>query len=93
MRVRRDLQSARETAARLAHHARTLPATLAHRVAGTRRALDLPRQFWGFVLAAALYNTGLFLFYLLYNLYLLDRGYRENVLGQMAGAFTIGNLA
>jgi len=93
MRARGTVHYGVHLARRILHHARALPATLAHGAAWKWRSLDLPGPFWRFVLASSLYNVGLFLFYLLYNLYMLDRGYRENVLGLIASAFTAGNLA
>src|SRR4029077_12682475 len=52
----------------------------------------LQAPFWGFLVCSACVNFGAYLFLLLYNLYLLDLGYRENVLGLIASAFTAGNL-
>lgn len=93
LRARRKIKYAMHLAGRVLHHARALPATLAHGIAWRWPAARLTAPFWRFALAAVLYNAGLFLFYLLYNLYLLDRGYRENMLGLVASAFTAGNLA
>ena len=39
------------------------------------------------------FNFGVFVFVLIYNLYLLDRGYREDFIGLMNGAFTAGSVA
>jgi hypothetical protein len=78
---------------RMLHHARAIPGTVAHGIAWKWPAARLGGAFWRFALAAVCYIAGQFLFYLLYNLYLLDRGYRENILGLVAGAFTAGNLA
>ena len=93
MRARRKMKYAAHLAGRTLHHARALPATLAHGIAWKWPAARLSAPFWRFALAAVCYIAGQFLFFLLYNLYLLDRGYRENVLGLIAGAFTAGNLA
>jgi len=40
-----------------------------------------------------LYDFGLYVFVLLYNLYLLDLGYREDFLGAVTSAMTFGSLA
>ncbi len=93
MRARRKMKFAAHLGARTLHHARALPVTLAHGVAWKWPAARLTAPFWRFTLAAVFYIAGQYLFYLLYNLYLLDRGYRENALGLIAGAFTAGNLA
>jgi MFS family permease len=50
-------------------------------------------QFWTFLSAAVLYNFALFVFVLLYNLRLLDLGYREDFLGVVSGAGTLGCVA
>jgi MFS family permease len=53
----------------------------------------LARPFWIFLLASCLFNTGMFVFVLLYNLFLLDLGYREDFLGLVASFTTSGNIA
>lgn len=53
----------------------------------------LERSFWLFLLASCLFNTGMFIYVLLYNLYLLDIGYREDFLGLMSSFMTAGNVA
>jgi MFS family permease len=93
MRVRRETRYAAHVATRILHHARALPPVMRHAVMWKSRTWRLPAQFWRFLACAALYNLGTFQFLLLYNLYLLDLGYRENVLGLIASAFTAGNLA
>lgn len=53
----------------------------------------LGRPFWVFLAVSCLFNFGMFMFVLLYNLYLLDRGYREDFLGWVASFSTVGNIA
>ncbi|MCW5977803.1 MAG: MFS transporter [Bryobacteraceae bacterium] len=53
----------------------------------------LSSAFWVFFVCAALFNFGVFVFFLLYNLYLLDRGFAEDFLGVVTAAFTAGNIA
>ena len=53
----------------------------------------LERPFWLFLAATCLFNFGMFMFVLLYNLYLLDRGFKEDFLGWVASCSTIGNIA
>ena len=53
----------------------------------------LARPFWVFLATTCLFNFGMFIFALLYNLYLLDRGFREDFLGTMASFSTVGNIA
>src|SRR5579862_9302753 len=50
------------------------------------------RSFWTFLFAENLYDFGLYIFVLLYNLYLLDLGYREDFLGWTASAMTAGSI-
>jgi MFS family permease len=93
MRLRRGWKYAAYVASRVRHHARALPPVVAHGVIWKSRTWRLPAAFWRFQACATLLNLGMFQFLLLYNLYLMDLGYRENVLGLIAGAFTAGNLA
>ena len=52
----------------------------------------LTRSFWTFLFAENLYDFGIYIFVLLYNLYLLDLGYREDFLGSVAAAMTAGSI-
>src|SRR5262249_60994456 len=56
------------------------------------RLRDLGRSFWVFLFASFLLTFGVFIFVLLYNLYLLDHGFREDFLGFVASAMTVGNI-
>jgi MFS family permease len=53
----------------------------------------LTRSFWTFLFAENLYDFGLYIFVLLYNLYLLDLGYREDFIGWVTGAMSAGCIA
>ncbi len=59
-------------ASRAAHHVRILPALFWHGVRWKWRASGLEAPFWWFAFGGAIYAFGLFVFYLLYNLFLLD---------------------
>jgi Uncharacterised nucleotidyltransferase len=80
-------------ASRTVHHARTLPVMLWHGLRWRCRASGLEAPFWWFTIAQAIYALGFFVFYLLYNLYLLDRGFHEDALGYVASALTLGSVA
>jgi MFS family permease len=80
-------------ASRTAHHVRALPVVLWHSLLWKCRASQLTMPFWWFMFGGALYAFGFFVFYLLYNLFLLDRGYREDALGLIASAATLGSVA
>lgn len=53
---------------------------------------NLGKPFWIFLSASCLFNFGMFMFVLLYNLYLLDLGYKEDFLGWVASVTTAGNI-
>jgi MFS family permease len=78
---------------RFRHHAISFFTTAA---SGTRwwwRTNTFGTQFWTFLAAAVLYNFALFMFFLLYNLFLSDHGYKLEALGDMNGAARLGSLA
>ena len=52
----------------------------------------LGEQFWLFLVSAWIFNFALFVFVLLYNLFLADLGFREDVLGLVNGANRLGSL-
>ncbi len=83
----------RQFAWRVAYHARALADT-ARQAARWKLQGALPeRPFWVFLAAASLFNFGMFVFFVLYNLRLLELGYRENVIGWIAAATTLGSIA
>jgi MFS family permease len=51
------------------------------------------KQFWIFFSAALLYDFGIGLYFFLFNLFLANLHFRENVLGLVTGALTLGNVA
>jgi len=93
MRLRRGVKYGIYVVGRAAHHARALLPVAVHGLVWKSRSWQLNANFWRFLACSALLNLGTYQFLLLYNLYLLDLGYRENVLGVIAGAFTAGSLA
>jgi MFS family permease len=56
-------------------------------------SFNLGKGFWAFFAGSFFFDLGMFIFFVLYNLYLLDRGYKENVLGLVASASAIGGIA
>jgi hypothetical protein len=54
---------------------------------------NLSKGFWTFFAACFFFDFGMYIFFLLYNLYLLDRGFKENFLGLVASASAIGGIA
>jgi predicted MFS family arabinose efflux permease len=88
--IRRRWRWARYAASRVAHHAAALPGVATGAV---RWFAGLKGEYWTFFAAAALFNCGLFIFFFLYNLYLLQMGFKENFLGLVTGAMTAGSVA
>ena len=50
------------------------------------------RHYWRFLFAENLYDIGLYIFVLLYNLYLLDLGYLEDFLGWVTSSMSVGSI-
>ncbi len=55
-------------------------------------SFNLGKGFWSFFAGSFCFDLGMFIFFVLYNLYLLDRGFKENVLGLVASASAIGGI-
>ena len=85
IRLRRRAKYFAFLAGRIAHHLRALPSLVR----------DRPRlsPFWTFLGASALFNLGLFVFVILYNLYLLRRGFDQSAIGWISGAQAAGSIA
>jgi MFS family permease len=78
---------------RVSTHLRVLPSTLWHGARLWWSSKELSEDFLTFLAVWFLVNFGIYIFFFLYNLYLLDRGLRENVLGLMTSAMTLGSVA
>lgn len=79
-------------AQRAAYHTRTLVPTCVQGLKWCWLRQRLGRDFLVFVFCSVLFDFGEFIFFLLYNLYLLDRGYTEQFLGQVSAALTAGTF-
>jgi MFS family permease len=77
---------------RVGHHARALPSVIGSAIRWFTPGADLGPDYWGLLASEAFFDFGMFVFFFLYNLYLLQLGYRENFLGLMAGLLTAGNV-
>ncbi len=53
---------------------------------------NLGRGYWIFFSAAFFYDAGFSIYFFLFNLYLLDRGFNERAMGWIGGAMTLGSL-
>ncbi len=80
-------------ATRLLHHARTLPPTVSSAVRWFGASLELSSGYWRILLAEGCVDFGMFVFFFLYNLYLLQLGFDEKFLGLMSAIMTAGNVA
>jgi predicted MFS family arabinose efflux permease len=78
---------------RLYHHVLSLPRAIFTGISWRWRGRGLGDQFWWFIAAAAIFNFGLFIFFLLYNLFLLDLGFREDFVGTVSAAMRAGGVA
>ena len=88
--IRRRWRYVRYAASRVVHHLAALPGVA---IGAVQWFAGLGSQYWTFFITAAFFNFGVFIFFLLYNLYLLQLGFRENFLGLISGVMTAGSLA
>jgi MFS family permease len=91
--LRRSVQYMSYLIPRAAYHLRVIPSTLWHGLVLWWSAKNLRKGFLTYFGACSLFNVGAFMFFFLYNLYLLDRGFREDFLGLVASANAIGSVA
>ena len=73
-------------------HARALVPTLWSGAAWGWSRLNLSSEFWSFFVASAYYDFGFFIFFLLFNLYLLKLGYNEAFLGLVSSCMLAGSV-
>jgi MFS family permease len=75
------------------HHVRMLPSTFWHGLRWWWAGKGLDKRFWMFFGAAFCFDFGEYIFFLLYNLYMVDRGASEKLLGWVTGSLALGSLA
>lgn len=90
---RRSLQYVAWYVVRPYAHLRSVPFTLARGAGYWFATRNLSRQFWTFLAASLCFDLGMTMFFFLYNLFLLDRGYKEDFLGLLMGVMNVGSLA
>lgn len=78
---------------RLRYHTGTFLPTCVHGLKWWLSQRKLGRQFWTFFAASILFDLGFSIFFFLFNLYLLDRGFNERSLGLLASAMAVGGIA
>ncbi|MGO9086130.1 MAG: MFS transporter [Candidatus Sulfotelmatobacter sp.] len=79
--------------ARVGYHLSSLPRTLWQGIRWGRSANELGKQYWIFFAASSFFDIGMFIFFFLYNLFLLDYGYTEKFLGHVMSANALGGVA
>ena len=92
-RLRRQWRYTSYLGERTRHHAQTLWPTLKSGLAWSAHTAGLEASFWHFFVAASLFNAGLFVFFLLYNLYLLQIGFSEKFIGALSSSMIAGSVA
>jgi MFS family permease len=93
LRATRIGYQARFTMSRIAYHARSAPPTLIEGLRWWWAGKDIHAQFPRFLAAASLFNFGMSVFFLLYNLLLARRGFHEDLVGAVASAMSVGSIA
>ncbi|MGB6391825.1 MAG: MFS transporter [Candidatus Acidiferrales bacterium] len=80
-------------ASRATHHVRMLPAAITSGLRLWWATRGFERPFWTYLIALIVFDLGMFVFFFLFNLYLLDCGYREDFIGLVTSLFAIGSIA
>ena len=80
-------------ARRAVFHTRATRVLLTRGAGWRLRSSGLSGGYWLFLSASSFFVLGMFIYTLLYNLYLLDLGFREDFVGQVASASTAGMVA
>ena len=93
IRLRGRVRYLRYVTSRVWHHARALPSVAGSAIRWFGPTMELGPEYWRLLASEAFFDFGMFVFFLLYNLYLLQLGFRENFLGLMSGLMTAGNVA
>jgi MFS family permease len=93
IRLRRQWRYLAFVIARTRHHVRTAPGVVWGALRWTWPDFDLSPQYWRFFVAAGLYDFGMFIYFLLYSLYLLQLGYKEDTLGLVSSTMLAGSIA
>jgi predicted MFS family arabinose efflux permease len=77
---------------RCLHHLRTFHSTCLTGLEWYLFRWRIERGFLTFLLVSVLFDFGEFVFFLLYNLYLLERGFDEKFIGQVSACLTAGTF-
>jgi predicted MFS family arabinose efflux permease len=77
---------------RVNYHGRALLPTLWHGFRFWWATKELEAQFWIYFAASFFFDFGMYIFFLLFNLFLLDCGYREQFIGLVTSVSAIGSV-
>jgi predicted MFS family arabinose efflux permease len=82
----------RYTLGRLNFHGSTFPRALWSGLRLWWESKDLSAQYWTFFTASFFFDLGMFIFFFMFNLFLLECGYREQFLGLITSANAVGSV-
>lgn len=77
---------------RTLHHARALLPSLSSGARWYWARYEFGGDFLRYLAASGLFSFGATIFFLLYNLYLLNLGYREDLIGRVSGCMSLGTM-
>jgi MFS family permease len=92
MRLRSRVSYIGYLASRLVHHARAIVPTAWSAVQWFAPRSGLGSEYWRLLASEGFFDFGMFVFFFLYNLYLVKLGFREDFLGWMSGLTTAANI-
>ncbi len=93
LQLERRIYHLRFTFARVLHHLRSTAPVLNDGLRWWWSGRELDPQFLRFLAAASFFNFGIAVFFLLFNVFLLQRGFHEDFLGVLASAMSVGSVA
>ena len=79
-------------ASRVGYHAGILPRSLWNGARWWLATKNVSKGLWTFLASSFFFAFGMYIFFLLYNLYLLDHGFKESFLGLVASASAMGGI-
>lgn len=90
---RRSIEYATWFVIRGSYHIALIPVRLWRGLGYQVSRKNLGRQFWTFFAASFCFDLGMTMYFFLYNLYLLDCGFKESFLGLTMSFMNIGSIA
>jgi MFS family permease len=82
----------RHAASRVTYHAQLIPSTLWQGARWWWSSAGFGRQFWTFYAASFFFDLGMYIFFMLFNLYLLACGHAEEFIGHVVSASAVGSM-